>query len=122
MKLPLQITFRNVEHSTALESRVRTLAKRLEKFSDHITSCRVIIESASHRHHHGTLYRVRMIIAVPRAGIPTGATHRLDRSHEDPYLALRDTFGAARRRLEDYERKNPGRAGARGRQPRIVYD
>jgi len=36
MNIPLQITFRHMEASPALEQRIRTLAQRLEHFSAHI--------------------------------------------------------------------------------------
>lgn len=39
-----------------------------------------------------------MLIAIRHA-------HPADHAHEDPFVALRDAFRAARRRLEDYERK-----------------
>ncbi len=105
MKLPLQITFRNLDPSAAMQARIRTLVERLERFSGRITSCRVVVESSAHRHRQGALFQVRVAIAVPRGEISIGATHRLDRAHEDPYVALRDAFDAARRKLEDYERR-----------------
>lgn len=118
MKLPLQVTFRNVDPSAAMQARIRALAARLEKFSARITSCRVVVESSSRRRHQGALFRVRIDIAVPRGEISTGKVHRLDHSHEDPYVALRDAFDAARRKLEDYARKPRRRVnGLRGSIP-----
>jgi hypothetical protein len=38
--------------------------------------------------------------------LPLQVTFRhVDRAHEDPYVALRDAFRAARRKLQDYERR-----------------
>ncbi len=105
MKVPLQITFRNIEPSAAMGARIGALAQRLEKFSSRITSCRVVVESSSHRRHQGTLFRVRVIIALPRREISTGNVRPRDHAHEDPYVALRDAFDAARRKLEDHVRK-----------------
>ncbi len=105
MKVPLQITFRNVEPSAAMGARINALAQRLGKFSSRITSCRVVVESSSHRQHRGTLFRVRVIIALPRGDISTGNARSRDHAHENPYVALRDAFDAARRKLEDHVRK-----------------
>ncbi len=115
MKLPLQITFRNVDPSVAMEARIRALAGRLEKFSARITSCRVIVESVSHRRHQGALFLVRIVIAVPRGEISTGDARRRDHAHEDPYVALRDAFDAARRKLEDHVRRQRRRINVRPR-------
>ena len=48
MRLPLQITFRQMQPSLALDARIRELVKRLEKFSEHIMRCCVIVEPPAH--------------------------------------------------------------------------
>jgi cold shock CspA family protein/ribosome-associated translation inhibitor RaiA len=105
MILPLQITFRHLAPSPALETRIRTLATRLDKFSHHIMRCHVIVEPRSHHPHQGALFDFRIDITLPDEEIAIRHAHPADHAHEDPYVALRDAFRAARRRLEDYERK-----------------
>ena len=105
MKLPLQITFRHMEPSVALEARIRKLAAQLERFSPHITGCRVVIEPPSHHHLQGALFDFRIDITVPDEEIAIRRAHPADQSHEDAYVALRDAFLAARRKLQDYERR-----------------
>ena len=56
MSLPLQITFRHMDPSPALETRIRELATRLEKFSEHIMRCQVVVEPPAHHKHQGLLY------------------------------------------------------------------
>lgn len=112
MQLPLQVTFRQMDASPALERRVRELAMRLEKFSEQIMRCHVIVE-APHHQQQGGLFQVRMDITVPDSEIAVGRSHSLHHSHEDVYVALRDVFRAARRKLENYERAR--RATHRGR-------
>ncbi len=104
----LQITFRHVDPSPALESRIRALASRLEKFSKHIVHCHVVVEPPSHHRHHGGQYDFRIDITLPGEEIAIRQASSLDPSHQDPYVALRDAFRAARRRLEDHERKRRG--------------
>jgi ribosome-associated translation inhibitor RaiA len=108
MRLPLQITFRHMEPSAVLETRIRELAARLERFSEHIRRCHVIVEPPAHHQHHGFLYDFRIDITLPEREIAIRHAHPEDHSHEDPYVALRDAFRAARRQLEDYERKRRG--------------
>jgi ribosomal subunit interface protein len=105
MRFALQITFRHMEPSPALETRIRELVTRLEKFSEHIMRCHVIVEPPAHHQHRGFLYDFTVDITLPGEEIAIRHAHPADHAHEDPYVALRDAFRAARRKLEDYERK-----------------
>jgi ribosomal subunit interface protein len=112
MQIPLQVSFRNMDPSPAVEVVVREKAARLERFHERITSCRVIIE-APHRHHHkGKLYDVRIDIAIPGEEIVVQRSGAENRAHEDVYVAVRDAFDAATRRLQDYVRQANGRVKA----------
>jgi ribosomal subunit interface protein len=105
MKLPLQVTFRNMDHSESIEANVRERASKLDQFFEHIMCCRVVVE-ASHRHHHkGNLYHVRIDMTVPRGELVVSRDPGQHQAHEDPYVAVRDAFNAARRQLENYIRK-----------------
>jgi len=103
MQTPLQITVRNIEHSDALETRIRDKAQKLEEFCKHIMSCRVVVEAPHKHHHQGKQFNVRIEIGVPGNEIVVNRDH-----HEDVYVALRDAFNAAKRQLEDYARKIRG--------------
>ena len=103
--MQLQITFRNMETSAALEKRIRELAGKLERFSSQILRCQVVIHAPHHQHHeHGALFDFQVDIAVPGKEIVIGHTHTKNPAHTNPYVALRDAFRAARRQLQDYER------------------
>jgi ribosome-associated translation inhibitor RaiA len=105
MPIPLQITFRNMESSPTLEARIRELATKLEKFSQQMIRCHVVVEAPHHQHHEqGALFDFQIDIAVPGKEIVIGHTHTKDPAHENAYVALRDAFRAARRQLQDYER------------------
>lgn len=108
MKLPLQITFRNMDRSDAVEADVRDKATKLDEFFQHIMRCQVVVE-AHHKHHHkGNLYHVRIGITVPGHELVVSREPKDDHSHEDVYLAVRDAFDAAKRQLEDYSRRLRG--------------
>jgi ribosomal subunit interface protein len=105
MKLPLQITFRGLESSDALETDIREKAGKLDRYSPDIMSCRVVVE-AGHKHHQdGNLYHVRVDLTVPGREIVTSRERALHHAHTDAYVAVRDAFDEARRQLEDYERR-----------------
>jgi len=104
MRLPLQITFRHMPPSAALEARIRELAVHLERFSAQIISCQVIIEAPHQHQHQGKIFEVHIHVTVPKGDLVAEREHRQRQSHEDVYVALRDAFDAMRRQLEDYER------------------
>jgi ribosomal subunit interface protein len=127
MQRPLQIVFHGIERSDAIEARVRKKAAALERFYDHITSCRVTVE-APHKHQHkGNLYSVRVDIHVPDSDIVITREPQARQAHEDVYVAIRDAFDAAVRQLEDYARKRRGKikrheAPGHGKVSRLFLD
>jgi ribosomal subunit interface protein len=117
MQIPLQISFRNMDPSPAVEARIRKKAEKLERFHDRIIGCTVVVE-APHRHHHkGKLYSVRVDISVPGKDVVVDRAKPTDHAHEDVYVAVRDAFNAATRRLEDQARKMRGSVKTRAGRP-----
>jgi len=114
LEIPLQVTWRNVDKSDALEAEIRTRAEKLNEFHDHIMSCRVVVE-ASHRHHHqGNLYRIRIDLRVPDHELVVTRDPGDEHAHEDIYVTVRDAFDAMRRQLQDFARNRHGRPGGNG--------
>lgn len=109
MQIPLQIRFRNLEPSPAIEAAVRKRAEKLERFGDKIMNCRVTIE-APHKHHHkGNLYHVTVDVRTPGEEIVANRSPEEHHAHEDVYVAIRDAFKAARRQLQDHVREKRGK-------------
>lgn len=109
MAVPLQVTFKGMEPSPALETRIHARAALLERFARRILRCHVTIE-APHRHHRqGRLYRARIEVVVPRGDVVVTRESPHDHAHEDPYVAVRDAFDAVVRQLEDHVRRLDGR-------------
>jgi cold shock CspA family protein len=108
MQVPVRITFKNLDPSPALEADVRERVDQLEKFYPRLTGCHVVIE-APHRHHRqGRHYHVHIDLTAPGAEIVAGRSPPEHGAHEDPYVAVRDAFRAARRELMDLARKQRG--------------
>lgn len=103
MKLPLQITARNLELPEAVKEVIRDKAERLDKYYTQIMRCRVVVE-VPHRHHHeGILYNVHIDMTVPGAELVVKRE-----PNKDLDVAIRDAFDAARRKLEDFARRQRG--------------
>lgn len=105
MKLPLQVTFRNMDTSTAVEADIREKAAKLDQFCDQVMSCRVVVEALHKHHHQGNLFHVRIDITVPDEEIVASRDPAEHHAHEDVYVAVRDAFHAAQRQLQDYNTK-----------------
>jgi ribosomal subunit interface protein len=103
MEIPLQITGRNIKLTEAIETEIRQKAEKLDKFYDRIMRCRVVVESPHRHQHQGKLYNLNIYMTVP------GSELIVKREpHEDLYVAIRDGFNAARRKLEDFARRQRG--------------
>ena len=118
MQIPLQITFRGMDHSDAIESVIRQRAARLERFHDRITRCHVVVD-VPHRHHHkGHHYAVRLDITTPTGEVAVTRDPALNDSHKDIHAVIRDAFDAAARQLEDEVRRRRGDVKTHAEQPR----
>lgn len=105
MKLPLQITFRGMDRSDAIEAQIREKAEKLDQYFPHIMACRVMVESQHKHHQQGNIYHVRIDLTVPGHEIVVSRDPKEHQAHEDAYVAIRDAFDAAKRQLEDVARK-----------------
>ena len=140
MILPLQITFRNLEHSDRIERSIREEAAGLDKFHGRIVSCRVVVEAPERHHKRGNMHHVRIGLGLPGGALVIKAEPSLHGSirqvgeervskhlevqapHQDVELAIRDAFRAARRRLEDYARRQRGEVKAHESQRAQVFE
>lgn len=103
MKLPLQIQFKGLESSEALETAAREKAAALDRFCPDIMSCRVVIELLHKHKNQGRPFEVRLDLTVP------GHELAVTRVHDgDVYVALRDAFDSMRRQLEEVVRQRRG--------------
>jgi len=104
MNTPLKITFLGIAPSGAVEVKIRQRANELDQFSPLVQRCEVWVEAGHGHHRKGFLYNVRIRATV------SGEELDVDRQpdEEDIYVAVRDAFDAARRRIEDHLRKTRG--------------
>ena len=103
MRIPLEVTFRHMEPSAAAEARIAEKVAKLEQLYSQLTRCHVVVEAPHEHHRQGKLFHVSIDLTVPGAEllVTRGHNHQ-SHAHEDVYVAIRDAFDAAKRRLEDY--------------------
>ncbi len=110
MTFPLRIQFLSLAPSETIETKVRDRFERLDRFSDRIQKCHVWIEKPTGHHRKGWLYKVQSRLTVPGEEIVVSQP-----AEEDLGVAIRNSFSATRRKLEDYERRLRGRLKAHPR-------
>lgn len=109
MQTAPQIVFEGMDSSDAVRERIEKEIGRLERFHDRITACRVAVRAPGRHRRNGGLFEVRVYLALPGGGeIAAGRNPQQDHAHEDVYAAIRDAFAAARRHLQDLDRKIEG--------------
>jgi ribosome-associated translation inhibitor RaiA len=99
MQTPLRITFRGMDASPALTEDIEARVGKLEQVDRRIIGCHVVVEQPHQHHHQGRRFHVRVDVSVPGREIVVERDPGKDPAHEDPFVAVRDAFRAARRRL-----------------------
>ena len=122
MTRPLQVTFRHMAAAPVLEQEVRARAAWLETFYSEIVGCRVLIEFPHRHRSQGRPVHIRVELSVPGEDIVVNQettrhvtfddarseiVHRTlaGPDHRDVVVAIHDAFDVARRRLEDFARR-----------------
>jgi cold shock CspA family protein/ribosome-associated translation inhibitor RaiA len=126
MQLTPTLTFRGVERTTALETEILTRLRKLETYYGGIMGCRVLVELVQRHHEAGNRYHVRIDLTVPgeeivvrhEAGLHATAQDvdaekitkvaESDPERKHARVAIREAFDVARRRLQDYARRQRG--------------
>lgn len=102
MTTPVEITFNGVEKSEAIEARIAEMVAALERRFARMMHCRVVIEAPHRRSRLGKLFHVQIEIGLPgRAPVIVRSDREENHAHEDLGAALRDTFEAARRIVDE---------------------
>lgn len=108
VETPAEITFRDIDHSDAVESRVRERVAKLETMSDEIIGCQVRVR-APHNKHKGTEYVIDINVQMPGTALHIDRRPGDDHAHTDIYVAIRDAFNAMERQLRKWQDQHKGR-------------
>ena len=108
MQLPLQVTFRDIDPSPAIEARIRERAQRLDRFHERIMACRVRVEAPRRQGRKGHIYQIRIELTVPGDTLIINRAQPQSHAHEDVYVAIRDAFEAAERQLDARSKRRQG--------------
>jgi len=109
MQVPVELVFQHCDPTDEIRSAVARQVERLERFSDRITSCRVVVAGPHSRHRQGDLYEVDVRIAMPgRKDVVVGKRREDAPERQHPLVAIREAFDLAVRQIEDAMRDMEG--------------
>ncbi|MBI3707670.1 MAG: HPF/RaiA family ribosome-associated protein [Proteobacteria bacterium] len=117
MPMPLQITFREIAPSAAVEARIRKRVAKLEEHFGRIVSCRVIVRSPRRHLNKGKSYNIRIDLKLPGSEIAVNRDPAPAEDRKDIYVAIRDAFDAVERRLQDKVRRRRGEVKSHAGEP-----
>jgi len=101
MQIPLEISFRDVPKTEAIENLIRDKVKKLEKICDHITGCRVAVERPHNYVKTGSQFRIRLNITVPPGHEVVISKEPGNNDMNDSLTTvIRNAFSAARKQLQ----------------------
>jgi len=97
MTTPLEISFHGIDKSDAVEARIQEKFGRLHNHFDRMTHARVVITSPNRTGDRAKMFTVKVDIGMPGQQ-PIVVNSEGD--YTDVFLALRDAFNAAQRKLD----------------------
>jgi len=109
MQIPLDLKFQDVDRSEWSEKFIRRQVNRLERYVDHINSCRVTV-SQPHRHQHrGRPYRVRVEVTVPPGHVLDAVAEPVEvETVVELRTVIRDAFKAMEKQLLKLKQRQRG--------------
>jgi ribosomal subunit interface protein len=103
-----QIIWQNLTPSAEIEAKIHKHITKLEKFSDRLSNCRVVI-AVPHRHHHqGNAYHVQIHLTVPGEELIVNRQPSAQQTHQDLHIAIGDAFESAERQLKEHTQQRRG--------------
>lgn len=103
MQQPLQITFRDIPHSDAVEARIRDKISKIDTVYNRITSCKVVVEQVQKHQHQGKLHNVSIYVSLP--GKELAVSHH---PSENLYIAIQGAMDVLREQLDSYRQRLNG--------------
>jgi len=104
-----QITFQNIDRSEFIEKDILKKTEQLTRLHPEVMACHVVVDAPHKGMHKGQIYEVHLNLKIPGNDIAVTREPGVNHAHEDIYVAIRDSFNAARRILKSRAGKNHDR-------------
>jgi ribosomal subunit interface protein len=104
----LQIHFRGMEPSEAVQNVIQEKFDKLYRHFPRILRCEVLLEAPHQHQHKGGIYHVHITIKIAQGEVAVSREPEKNHAHEDAYVAIRDAFAAAEKQLQSFIAKQRG--------------
>jgi len=122
MRVPLEITFRDVPKTETIETLIQEKAATLDRICDNLISCRVAVEKPHENQRVGNPFRVRITMRVPPGHELVVRRESTEGELSDRLpTVIRDAFDAARRRLKKLVDRQQGEIKSHPAQENLAY-
>jgi cold shock CspA family protein/ribosome-associated translation inhibitor RaiA len=122
MRVPLEITFRDVPKTETIENLIQEKAAVLDRICDNLISCRVAVEKPHENQRVGNPFRVRITMRVPPGHELVVRRESTEGELSDRLpTVVRDAFDAARRRLKKLVDRQQGEVKSHPAQENLAY-
>ena len=105
-----QVVFHGMDHSDAVETRIKEEIKKLERLNSHITDCRVTVEYPHKHQSSGAPYTISININVPGDSLAVNSGG-VKPDHDDNNIAVRDAFSTMARRVRAHTERKAAHRG-----------
>ena len=100
MQIEPTISYRNIDHSPAVDQLVQRRIAMLERRDDRITGCEVTLEAPQKKKRHGRVFRVRLNLHLPGPDLSFSRETGQGSAQDDLILAVNRAFSAAEKALK----------------------
>jgi ribosomal subunit interface protein len=115
MQVALEVTYRDVEKTAAIEALIQEKVAKLERLCDYISNCQIALEKIHDRPKQGSPFRVRIDLTVPPNHELVADCHPPDRNqYPDIDTVIRDAFSKIERQLKELTRQQREREKSKG--------
>lgn len=108
MQMDPIISYRNVDHSPAIDDIIRTRIAALELRDHRITGCVVTLDSPQKKKRNGRVLRVRLNLHLPGPDLTVAREIAQGSAQDDLILAVNRAFAAAEKALKKRKKKMGG--------------
>ena len=123
MQTPIQVNFRKLDRSEAMEDKIQSCVDQLERLDDTIIGCKVTIDAGTHGTVPGKSYHVQVALTLPGHEIVVGRDQHSRTPFKDCAKAVDDAFGKVRyQMLHRYRRAESGAKKAGHAQAEQVFE
>lgn len=104
MKLPLQLSFKNLERDQQITELIKQKAEKLDRLCPDVIQCHVTVAIPHRSRRTGNLFDVTIDISLPGKEVAVSHESQDEIENKDIRHVLKVAFDAAYRQVEDYSR------------------